>query len=50
MTVFDRVEMDVVEMVLEILFVHDHVFPEPALPDAPFPLGDADIGTMFGFG
>src|SRR5688500_5262149 len=47
-TVLDRIEVDVVEMTLKILFVHDHVFPEPALPDAAFSFGGADIGTMFG--
>ena len=44
----DRVEVDVVEMVLEIFFIHDHVFPKPALPDAAFPLRDTDIGTTLG--
>ena len=34
--VLDRVVMDVIDVVLQIAFVADHVFPIAALPDAAF--------------
>lgn len=45
--VLDRVDMDVVDVIPKIVFVHDRVFLEPALPDATFAFGDARIGTTF---
>nr|WP_246193297.1 hypothetical protein [Pseudoxanthomonas yeongjuensis] len=32
-------------MILQVGFIHDHVFPETTLPDAALAFGDADIGT-----
>jgi hypothetical protein len=33
---FDRIEVDVVDVVVQIRLVTDLVLPEPALPDAAF--------------
>ena len=39
--VFDRIEVDVVDVPAQIAFIADQVFPVPALPDAAFPSGHA---------
>ena len=38
MPVFHRVEVDVIEMVLEVVFPFDRVLPEPGLPDSTAPI------------
>lgn len=37
-TMFERVDMDVIHMVAVILLIPDQVFPIMALPDAPLPV------------
>jgi hypothetical protein len=34
---FDRVEMDVIDMHRKVIIIPDDVFPKPALPDTLFP-------------
>ena len=41
---FDRIEMDVINVPLEILLVSDGVLPEPALPKRGFAVPMADGG------
>jgi hypothetical protein len=46
--VFDRVEVDVIKVCLEVVFVSDRVLPETWLPDAATPLSQL-IGRNEGF-
>jgi hypothetical protein len=38
MAMFERVEMDVIHMVVIILFMSDQMFPVMALPDSSLPV------------
>jgi hypothetical protein len=46
-TMFDRVDMDVVDVTLEVALVANGMLPIAALPDAAFALGDAAAGNPF---
>lgn len=46
-SVFDRVVMNVIAVDIEILLITDRMFPEPALPDAPFAFSLASIRQAF---
>jgi len=39
--VLDRIVMNVIDMALQVFFVANLMFPEPALPDAPFAFASA---------
>ena len=45
----DRIDVDVIVVIVEIFLVHDRVFPEPALPDAAFTARDAAGAETFAF-
>ena len=47
MSVFDGIEMDVIDVSLEIQVTADEVFPEAALPDSTLSLLDPACGTPF---
>ena len=38
MTMFDRIEMNVIDVTREVLLIADNVFPEATLPDASLAL------------
>ena len=40
--VFDRIDVAVLDVAAEILFVADQVFPEPTLPDRAFVAGNTN--------
>ena len=44
---FDRVEMNVLDVPTQIVVVADQMFPIPTLPDTAFATGDAPIATPF---
>jgi hypothetical protein len=46
-TMFDRIDMDVVDVTLEVAFVANGMFPVPALPYAALALGRAAAGNPF---
>ena len=48
--VFDRIDVDVIDMPGEIVFVRDQVFPEATLPDAAFGFVEAAWRTPFAGG
>ena len=48
MTMFERVDMDIIHMVAVILLIPDQVFPIMALPDAPLPVAQPGLATPLG--
>jgi len=45
--VLHRVEVDVIDVPVQVVFVADQVFPVTPLPDAAFAPGDAARGSTF---
>src|ERR1700738_4155637 len=48
--VLDRIDVAVLDVAAEILFVADQVFPEPTLPDAAFAARNANRAAQFSLG
>ncbi len=47
---FDRIEVDVIDMGLQILVIPDQMFPIAALPDAAFPFSESALPYPLCFG
>lgn len=49
-TMFDRIEMDVIDMGLQILVIPDQMLPITALPDTAFPFSESALPYPLCFG
>ena len=47
---FDRIEMDVIDMGLQILVIPDQMLPITALPDTAFPFSESALPYPLCFG